>query len=77
MAEIKPTLSYGKPRGMSSMHLGSRQAREFIEAEAIDIFTTMTNGGCTFQQALAAIFMSGMNAAHTVKERNASGGFEK
>jgi hypothetical protein len=54
---------------MESTHLGSRAAREFIEAEAIDIFTTMTNGGCTFQQALAAIFMSGMNAAHTVREK--------
>jgi len=67
MAEIKPTLARSKPRGMESTHLGSRAAREFIEAEAIDIFTTMTNGGCTFQQALAAIFMSGMNAAHTVR----------
>jgi hypothetical protein len=67
MTDIRPTLARGKPRGMSSTRLGSRQAREFIEAEAIDIFTTMTNGGCTFQQALAAIFMSGMNAAHTVR----------
>lgn len=46
--------------------LGSREMREFIEAEAIDIFATMTNGGCTFQQALAAIFLSGMNAAQSV-----------
>jgi hypothetical protein len=52
---------------MEKTHLGSRQAREFIEAEAIDIFTAMVNGGCTFQQALAAVFMSGMNAAHTVR----------
>jgi hypothetical protein len=54
---------------MEMTRLGSRQAREFVEAEAIDIFTTMTNGGCTFQQALAAIFLSGMNAAHTVREK--------
>ena len=67
MTDIRPTLARGKPRGMSSTHLGSRTAREFIEAEAVDIFTTMVNGGCTFQQALAAIFMSGMNAAHTVR----------
>jgi hypothetical protein len=52
---------------MEMTRLGSRQAREFVEAEAIDIFTIMTNGGCTFQQALAAIFLSGMNAAHTVR----------
>ena len=68
MSEIRPTLAKRSPRGMEMTHLGSRQAREFVEAEAIDIFTAMTNGGCTFQQALAAIFLSGMNAAHTVKE---------
>lgn len=67
MSEIRPTIAQRSPRGMEMMHLGSRQAREFIEREAIDIFTTMTNGGCTFQQALAAIFLSGMNAAHRAK----------
>ncbi len=67
MNQIKPTMARANPRSMEKTHLGSRQAREFIEAEAIDIFTAMTNGGCTFQQALAAVFMSGMNAAHTVR----------
>jgi len=66
MKEIRPTMARTSPRGMESVHLGSRAQREFVEAEAIDIFTAMTNGGCTFQQALAAIFLSGMNAAHTV-----------
>ena len=55
---------------MGPVRLGSRQAREWIESEAIDIFTVMTNGGCTFQQALAAIFMSGMNLAHTLKDKS-------
>jgi hypothetical protein len=68
MTAIKPTLAQGKPRGMEVARLGSRAQREFIEAEAIDIFTTMTNGGCTFQQALGAIFLSGMNLAHTLRE---------
>lgn len=67
MSAIKPTMARSNPRGMEMTRLGSRQAREFVEAEAIDIFTIMTNGGCTFQQALAAIFLSGMNAAHTVR----------
>lgn len=53
---------------MESVHLGSREQREFIESEAIDIFITMTNGGCTFQQALAAIFLSGMNLAKTLEK---------
>ena len=68
MTELRPTLARGKPRGMETTRLGSRQAREFIEQEALDIFTTMTNGGCTFQQALGAIFLSGMNAAHHARE---------
>jgi len=69
MNQIRPTMARSNPRGMEVARLGSREAREFVEAEAIDIFTTMTNGGCTFQQALAAVFMSGMNAAHTVREK--------
>jgi hypothetical protein len=69
MSQIRPTMAKNNPRGMEMARLGSRAQREFIEAEAIDIFTTMTNGGCTFQQALAAIFMSGMNAANTVMDQ--------
>lgn len=68
MNEIRPTMARGKPRGMEVARLGSRAQREFIESEAIDIFATMTNGGCTFQQALGAVFLSGMNLAHTLKE---------
>ena len=60
---IKPTLARNNPRNMAQAKLGSKEQREFIEREAIDIFTVMTNGGCTFQQALAAIFLSGMSAA--------------
>ncbi len=67
MTTIKPTLAKRAPRGMEMAKLGSREMREFIEAEAIDIFATMTNGGCTFQQALAAIFLSGMNAAENAR----------
>jgi len=69
MSEIRPTMARGKPRGMEVARLGSRAQREFIESEAIDIFATMTNGGCTFQQALGAVFLSGMNLAHTLRER--------
>ena len=67
MIPIRPTLAKRNPRGISNVQLGSREMREFIEAEAIDIFTTMTNGGCTFQQSLAAIFLSGMNAAENAR----------
>ena len=67
MSPIKPTLIKRNPRNMEKAMLGSMEMREFIEAEAIDIFTTMTNGGCTFQQSLAAIFLSGMNAAESAR----------
>ena len=68
MSSIRPTLAKQNPRGMAMMRVGSKQQREFIEAEAIDIFTTMTNGGCTFQQALAAIFLSGMSLAKSLEK---------
>ena len=68
MSQLKPTIAKQNPRGMSVARLGSREQREFIEREAIDIFTTMTNGGCTFQQALAATFLSGMSVAKEVSK---------
>lgn len=70
MSAIRPTMAKSSPRGMQVTRLGSREQREFIESEAIDIFTTMTNGGCTFQQALGAVFLSGMNLAHTLKDQS-------
>jgi hypothetical protein len=70
MTAIRPTIVKQKPRGMSVARLGSKQQRELIEAEAIDIFTAMTNGGCTFQQALAAIFLSGMSLAKTLEKQS-------
>ena len=67
MMPLRPTLAKRTPRGMEKARLGSREMREFIEAEAIDIFTSMANGGCTFQQSLAAIFLSGMSAAENAR----------
>ena len=70
MGQIRPTMAQGKPRNMEMMRLGSRQQREFIEAQALEIFTDMTNGGCTFQQALAAIYLSGMGVGvHSTREK--------
>jgi len=34
-----------------------------IQAEAIEVFTTMVNSGRSFQHALQAVFLSGMSAA--------------
>lgn len=69
--QIRPTMAKGRPRNMETMHLGSRAQREFIESQALEIFTDMTNGGCTFQQALAAIYLSGMGVGvHSMREKN-------
>lgn len=61
-ATIRPTIARGKPRGMEQIRLGSAAQREFIESQALGIFADMTNGGCTFQQALAAVYLSGLSA---------------
>ena len=39
------------------------EASALIQAEAIEVFTAMVNGGRSFQHALQAVFLSGMNAA--------------
>lgn len=36
--------------------------RVFVEKQALEIFTAMTNRGASFQQSLCAIFLSGMDA---------------
>jgi len=45
------------------------ETRKFVEAEALSIFTSMTNAGASLQQTLVAVFLSGMNAAHSVGEQ--------
>lgn len=51
-----------KPRNMEIARM-SPDTRRFIENEALSIFTDMSNQGASLQQTLAAIFLSGMNAA--------------
>ena len=65
MSAIKPihqslTKSRNKqPKDMQIMSLPT-EVRMTIEQTAIDIFADMTNAGCTMQQALAAIYLSGL-----------------
>lgn len=66
MQSLRSTMSRQRPTSMRRMQL-TREQRVLIETEALDIFTTMTNGGCTLQQSLAAIFLSGMNAAYNAR----------
>lgn len=51
-----------QPRNMARCSMSADQ-REFIEGQALSIFTDMVNAGCSLQQTLAAVFLSGMNAA--------------
>lgn len=51
-----------RPRGMTRTHIAP-ELRSEIEAQALSIFEDMTNAGCCLQQTLAAIYLSGMNAA--------------
>lgn len=67
MNELKP-MHYSKlrsrirtPRKMARASLPA-DIREMVEEQSLGIFADMTNAGCSFQQALAAIFLSGMNA---------------
>ena len=57
----------GRPRGLESTLLPD-EARLMIETEALDIFTSMSNAGQPLSKTLAAIFLSGMNAANTVRQ---------
>lgn len=50
------------PAGMSNMKIPD-DTRTFIEGECLDIYTKMVNSGASLQTTLAAIFLSGMNAA--------------
>ena len=50
------------PRGLSYALLPD-ETRVFIETETLDIYARMVNAGCSLQQTLTAIYLSGMNAA--------------
>ena len=52
--------------GMKTIQL-THEMREFIEGEALDIFTTCSNSGLPFRSALTAVFISGMNIANIVE----------
>lgn len=68
MTALRPTTARNRPRNMERVQI-PRAQREFIETQALGIFTDMVNGGCTMQQALAAVYLSGMGVGvHTMRE---------
>lgn len=59
------------PRNMTKMEIPS-DVRQHIEDTALSIFADMTNSGATFQQTLAAIYLSGVeNTVAALKEGQA------
>ena len=50
------------PRGLARCRLDP-ETSAMIQREAIEVFTAMVNSGHSFQYALQAVFLSGMNAA--------------
>ena len=55
-----------QPKGLSSAMLPD-DVRLFIETQALEIFTEMSNAGQPLSKTLAAIFLSGMNAAQAAR----------
>jgi hypothetical protein len=59
---VRKPYSAKLPRGLTRQQLDP-ETSAMIQAEAIEIFTAMVNSGRSFQHALQAVFLSGMNAA--------------
>lgn len=56
-----------RPSKMHTMTL-STDMRQLLEAEVLDIFTSMSNAGASFPQTLLAIYLSGMACAQEVSK---------
>jgi hypothetical protein len=58
----QPTSPNVRPWGMDHI-LTDNATRETVERIALGIFTDMTNAGRSFQQSLAAVYLSGLKHA--------------
>jgi hypothetical protein len=54
--------NFKQPKNMERTKLPD-DMRTMIEEQALAIFADMSNAGCSLQQTLAAVYLSGMNAA--------------
>lgn len=52
-----------RPQGMTCITGVTYEQGEALERIALGIFTDMTNAGATFQESLAAIYLSGLHHA--------------
>lgn len=60
-----------RPPGDLSQLVLQPEQKEFLERQALDIFTLMVNSGQTFASSLAAILLTGLDwGANAHKERN-------
>jgi len=54
-----------RPANMDRMALTDEQ-RQMVEGVALSIFTDMTNAGCSLQETLSAIYLSGLEHARKI-----------
>lgn len=53
-------LSITSPCGMDKVY-PTREQKEFLEGQALDIFTVCSNAGLPFREALMSILITGMD----------------
>lgn len=59
---VRDSLRIRTPGGMGRMPLSPEQV-EVVERQALEVFAKMSNCGAPFAMTLAAIYLSGMDAA--------------
>lgn len=62
---IRHKHSARRPYGLAACRLPP-EADELTQRQAVEVFTAMVNSGKSFQQALQAVYLSGMAAAQEV-----------
>ena len=55
------------PAGLTHIEVSQEQV-EALESVALDVFTDMTNSGATLQASLAAVYMTGIQHALTMRK---------
>jgi len=61
-----------KPRNMAKCKMPSEAHREALTNIALEIFADCTNVGVPFQDALLAIYLSGLEHGHTITQKGNS-----
>ena len=57
-----------RPRGLDRVVIG-REMKESLGEVAVEVFTVASNAGQTFQEALLAVYLTGMENALAAKSK--------